>query len=66
MNWLRQIELKNRSREGCSDQARIVAGRAVDAKQLAAGFSDHDKCRRFCRSSVGIVPVRRLGVCVVS
>jgi hypothetical protein len=66
MNWLRQIELKNRSREGYNDQARIGAGRATGAVQLAADFSDRDKRRRFSRSSCGTRPVRRPDACVVS
>jgi hypothetical protein len=51
-----QIEM-NRSGEGYSGQAQIVAGRATGAAQLAADFSGHDKRRHFCRSSGDTGPV---------
>ena len=59
-----QIEL-NRSGEDYSGQVPIVAGRAGDAVQFAAGFSVPGRHRHFCRSSGGIVLVRHPGVCAV-
>ena len=58
-----QIELRNRSTEGCNGQAPIASGRAAGGVQFAAGFLAHGRHRRFCRSSGGTALVHHSGAC---